>query len=78
MHIGRIAAVEAHEGIRELVVVLALDVLVVNVGGHGVVDVQQGDSVAADAQADVLAQGAVDIHLAGSRGCPWLTRRLFT
>ena len=68
--LGGIAAVEAHEGIRELVVVLALDVLVVNVGGHGVVNVQQGYSVGADAQADVLAQGAVDIHLAAHGDAP--------
>src|SRR5699024_261526 len=31
-----------------------------------VVDVQQGDGVAGDADADVLAQSAVDVHLAGN------------
>ena len=62
---GGVAAVEAHEGVAELVVVLALDVLVVDVGGHGVVDVEQGHGVVRYAQADVLAQRAVDVHLAG-------------
>ena len=58
---------EAHEGVLDVVVELAGDVLVVDVLGHGVVDVQQGDGVTGDAGANVLAQSAVDIHLAGHR-----------
>ena len=58
---------EAHEGVVELVVVveLALNLGLVHGGGHGVVDVQQGDGVAGDAHADVLGEGAVDVHFAG-------------
>ena len=56
---------EAHEGVGELVVELAGDILVVEILGHGVVDVQQGHGVAGEAGADVLAEGAVDVHLAG-------------
>ena len=40
---GGVAAVEAHEGLGQAVVELAGDVLVVDVAGHGVVDVQQSD-----------------------------------
>ncbi len=69
---GGVAAVEAHEGVGELVVVaeLALDLGLVHGGGHGVVDVQQGDGVAGDAHADVLGEGAVDVHLAGHGDAP--------
>jgi len=63
---GSIAAVEAHEGIGEAVVELAGDVCLVKAGGNGVVDVQQSDSVHSDTGADVLAESAVDIHLAGN------------
>ena len=52
---GGVAAVEAHKGIGQLVTKLAFDVLVVDVLGHTVVDVQQGDGVAGDADADELA-----------------------
>ena len=61
---------EAHEGIGEAVIELAGDVFLINVAGHAIVDIQQGDRVAADAQADVLAQRAVDVHLAGHRNAP--------
>ena len=47
------------------IVELALDALLVHIGGHAVVDVQQGDGLAGDAGADVLGQRAVDVHLAG-------------
>ena len=67
---GGIAAVEAHEGVLDAVVEPAGDVLVVDVLGDGVVDVQQGDGVAGDAGADVLAQRAVDVHLAGHGDAP--------
>ena len=62
-----IAAVEAHEGIGKLVVELAGDILVVDVLGHAVVDIQQSDGVAGNAHTDIFAQGTVDIHLAGDR-----------
>ena len=63
----RVAAVEAHEGIGKLVVELAGDILVVDVLGHAVVDIQQSDGVAGNAHTDIFAQGTVDIHLAGDR-----------
>ena len=56
---------EAHEGIGQLVIELAGDVLIINVLGHAVVDVQQGDGVAGGAHTDVLGQGTVNIDLAG-------------
>ena len=62
-----VAAVEAHEGVMQGVVVLALDVLVIDVFRNAVVDIQQGHRVAGQAGADVLAQRAVDIHFAGDR-----------
>ena len=62
---GCVAAVEAHEGVGELIGELALDVLLVEVAGHGVVDVEQRDRVLADAHAYILAQRAVDVDLAG-------------
>ena len=62
-----IAAVEAHKGIRELVIELSFNALVVHILWHGVVDVQQGYRILGNAGADVLGQGAVDIHLAGNR-----------
>ena len=55
----------------ELVVVLALDVLLVHVGGHGVVDVQQGDSVAGDAQCRCTRSGRRRYPPRRPRGCPW-------
>ena len=61
---------EAHEGIGEAVVELAGDVCLIKAGGNGVVDVQQGDSVHSDTGADVLAESAVDIHLAGNGDTP--------
>ena len=56
---------EAHEGVGQLIVKLAADVLVIDVLRHAVVDVQQGDGVTGGADADVLGQSAVDIDLAG-------------
>ena len=69
---GGVAAVEAHKGVGELVVVteLAGNFLLIQGGGHGVVDVQQSHRVPGDAQADVLGQGAVNIHLAGHGNAP--------
>ena len=61
-----VAAVEAHEGIGQAVIKLACDVLIVNVLGHAVVDVQQGNGIAGSAHADVLGQSAVDINFAGN------------
>ena len=64
---GGIAAVEAHEGVGQAVVEVALDVLVVDVARHGVVDVEQRDRVAGGAHADILGEGAVDVDLTGNR-----------
>ena len=58
-----VAAVEAHECVGELVVVveLALDLGVVHVLRDGVVDVEERDGIVADDGADVLGKCAVDI-----------------
>ncbi len=58
---------EAHERIGKLVIILALDVLVVDVLRNGVVDVKESDCIAGYASADVLGECAVDINLAGYR-----------
>jgi len=63
----RVTAVEAHERIGKLVIVLALDVLIVDVLRNGVVDIKKGDRVTGYAGADVLGKCAVDINLAGYR-----------
>ena len=57
---------EAHEGIGELVIGGVLDLLLVHVLGHGVVDVQERGRSARDAAEDVLRNRAVDVHLAGN------------
>ena len=62
-----VTAVEAHERIGKLVIILALDVLVVDVLRNGVVDVKESDCIAGYASADVLGECAVDINLAGYR-----------
>ena len=56
---------EAHEGVLDIVVELTLDILVIDILGHGVVDIQQCHSILGNAGTDVLAQRAVDIHFAG-------------
>ena len=67
---GGIAAVEAHEGVLDVVVELARDVLVIEVLGHGVVDIQKCHRIAGDAGANVLGKRAVDIHFAGHGNTP--------
>ena len=49
-----VAAVEAHEGVCELVVVFAGDILVVDIFRHGVVDVEQSHRVVRSTDADEL------------------------
>ena len=61
---------EAHEGVGQRVVVLPLDLLLPELGGDGVVDVQQGDGVAGHARANVLGQRPVNVHLAGHGDAP--------
>ena len=56
---------EAHEGIGERVVELALDLGFKQARRDGVVDVEERDGILRDARADVLRQCAVDINLAG-------------
>ena len=60
-----IAAVKAHEGIRQLIVEFALYPLSVQFLGKGIVYVQQGDAFARHAGADIFGQGAVYVDLAG-------------
>ena len=49
-----VAAVEAHEGVGELIAILADDVLVVDILWHRVVDVEQCNGVVACAHTDIL------------------------
>ena len=67
---GSVAAVEAHEGVSELVLASGGNAFLIEVFRHGIVDIQQGHGIAADAEADVLAEGAVDIHFTGYRNAP--------
>ena len=67
-----VSAVEAHECILKCVIKFALDISLVHILGHGVVDVQKGNRILADNRADVLAERSVDINLTGHRdslGC---------
>ena len=58
---------EAHEGIGQLIVVLAYDVLVIDVLRYRVVDVEQCHSIVRCAHTDVLRQSTIDINLASYR-----------
>ena len=49
-----VAAMEAHEGIAELVVELTLDVFLVEFFRQGVVDVEKGNDILGNAGADVF------------------------
>ena len=60
-----IAAVEAHEGVGQLVRELALDALLEHILRDGVVDIEQSNGILADNFTDVLGQCAVDIHFTG-------------
>ena len=61
---GRIAAVEAHKGVGQGVIELALNLLFPHLRRDGVVDVEDGDGILGDAGADVLGERAVDVDLA--------------
>src|SRR5699024_5816805 len=62
-----ISAVEAHESIFLCIVVFAFDLLVIHIIGYGVVDIQQSYGIVAYYSSDELAEGSVDINLAGYR-----------
>ena len=64
---GSVSAVEAHEGIGDAIVVLALDILVVDIFGNGVVDIEKSYSVTGNADTYVFAESAVNVHLTGYR-----------
>jgi len=57
--------VEAHEGIRQGIIELALDLSLKQSGRDRVIDVEQRHGIVRNARADVLRQCAVDIDLAG-------------
>ena len=63
---GGVAAVEAHEGILLGIAELTLDLLLVDVAGDGVVDVEERYHIVGDTGADELAESTVNIHLAGN------------
>ena len=67
---GGIAAVEAHERIRQGIGERSGNVRPVQRLRHGVVDVQKRHCVAGQAGADVFRQSAVNIHLAGHGNPP--------
>lgn len=56
---------EAHEGIFLRIVRRRFDIRFVEITGDGVVNVEQGDCIAAGAHADVFADGAVDVDFTG-------------
>ena len=58
---------EAHESIFLCIVVFAFDLLVIHIVGYGVVDIQQSYGIVAYYSSDELAEGSVDINLAGYR-----------
>ena len=58
---------EAHKGICQLVVVLANDVLIVDVLRYRVVDVEQCHCIVGSAHTDVLRESTIDISLASYR-----------
>ena len=58
---------EAHKGISQLVIVLALDILIVDVLRNRVVDVKQCNSIIRCTHTDVLRQSTIDINLASYR-----------
>ena len=60
-----IAAVEAHEGVGQAVVELALDLVFPHLCGNGVVDVEQGYGILRDTGTDILRERTVDINFAG-------------
>ena len=60
----RVAAMEAHEGVGQSIVELALDLLFPHLGRYRVVDVEDGDGVLGDTGADVLGESAVDVNFA--------------
>ena len=63
----RISAVEAHEGIGQIIVVLALDALVIHALRYGVVDVEQRHRILRYAGSDVFRKSSVDVYFAGYR-----------
>ena len=62
-----VATVEAHESVLNIIVKLAGDVLIVDILGHGVVDIQQSHRILGNTRADVLRKGTVNIDLTGHR-----------
>ena len=58
---------ESHKGIPVCIVVFALDIAVVHVIRHRIVDIQKCYRILAHAGSDKLAQRAVNIYFAGYR-----------
>ena len=67
---GRIAAMEAHEGIGELIIKFPLNLCRIQRSGHGIIDIQQRYRIPGNAGADIFGKRAVNIHLAGHRDPP--------
>ena len=57
---------ESHKGILQGVVELPFDFLAEQVGGHGVVNIQQGYRAPGNASSNIFAECAVNIHLTGN------------
>ena len=58
---------EAHEGICQLIVVLANNILIVDILRNRIVDVEQCHCIIRSTHADVLRKSTIDVHLAGYR-----------
>ena len=61
---------EAHKYVLCGVIELALDVLIINVCGNGIVNVKQSNGVLGNASADIFADSTVNVNLAGNGNSP--------
>ena len=62
-----ISAMEAHEGVGQGVVELALDILIIDILRYRVINVKQGNGICGYAKSDILAQRAINVDLTGYR-----------
>ena len=58
---------EAHEGISQLIIILALDVLIIDLLRNRVIDIEQCNGIVRSTHTDVLRERTIDINLASYR-----------
>ena len=51
-----VTAVEAHEGISQLIIILALDVLIIDILRNRVIDIEQCNGIVRSTHTDVLRE----------------------